>query len=88
MGYRIDLGVGIDSETLGRSKCGNLRDVVIFAFTLLLLELEGDTADWTTLNTPHQVGSKAADFITQTLGRDDRLSNRQFTVNDVGYVLG
>lgn len=60
------LGVGINVELaglgLGNIQSRDLRDVLILALTLLLLELEGDTADGATLNTLHQVGGVASDL--------------------------
>jgi hypothetical protein len=51
------LGVGIDIELaglgLGDIQSRDLGDVLILALTLLLLKLEGDTADGTTLNALH-----------------------------------
>jgi hypothetical protein len=51
------LGVGIDLKTvLVGVESGDLGDVLVLPLTLLLLELEGDTTDGSTLNTLHQVG--------------------------------
>lgn len=51
-------GLGV----LGEVESRNLRDVLILALTLLLLQLEGDTADGATLNTLHQVGCVAGNL--------------------------
>jgi hypothetical protein len=60
------LGVGVDVELaglgLGDVESGDLRNVLILALTLLLLELEGDTADGTTLDTLHKVGGVTSDL--------------------------
>ena len=60
------LGVGINVELaglgLGDIESGDLRNVLILALTLLLLELEGDTADGTTLNALHQVSGVAGNL--------------------------
>ena len=60
------LGVGVNVELtglgLGDVESGDLRNVLILALTLLLLELEGDTADGTTLDALHQVGSVTSDL--------------------------
>jgi hypothetical protein len=60
------LGVGVDVELarlgLGDVEGGDLRNVLILALTLLLLELEGDTADGTTLDTLHKVGGVTSDL--------------------------
>ena len=61
------LGVGINVELaglgLGNIQSGDLRNVLILALTLLLLKLEGDTADGATLNTLHQVGGVTSNLI-------------------------
>lgn len=61
------LGVGIDIEStrvvLGEVESRDLWDVLILALTLLLLKLEGDTADWTTLDTSHEMGGVTSDLI-------------------------
>lgn len=44
---------------------------MILALTLLFLELEGDTADGTTLDTLHQVSGVTGDLVAKTLGGDD-----------------
>jgi hypothetical protein len=71
------LGVGINIELaglgLGDVESGDLGDVLVLALTLLLLELEGDTADGTTLNTLHQVGgvtSNLREFRISIFGRE------------------
>lgn len=60
------LGVGVDIELaglgLGDIESGDLGDVLVLALTLLLLELEGDTADGATLDTLHQVGGVTSDL--------------------------
>ena len=61
------LGLGVDLERarlvkLGEVEGGDLGNVLILALTLLLLELEGDTADGTTLNTLHQMGGVAGNL--------------------------
>lgn len=66
------LGLGVDVQlarlgVLGEVEGGDLGDVLILALTLLLLELEGDTADGTLLNTLHQVGGVAGNLVAQAL---------------------
>ena len=57
----VDLeGAGVAGSVV---ESGDLRDVLILALTLLFLELEGDTADGTTLDTLHQVGGVSGDLI-------------------------
>jgi len=70
------LGLAIDVElaalgVLGEVQSGDLRNELILALTLLLLKLEGDTADGTTLDTLHQVGGVAGNLVAQALGGDD-----------------
>jgi len=66
------LGIGVDIQTsLTNVQSRDLRDVVILPLTLLLLELEGDTANGPALDTLHQVSGEAGDLVTQALGRDD-----------------
>lgn len=62
------LGLGVDIElaglgVLGEVQSGDLRNVLILALTLLLLKLEGDTADRATLNALHQVGGVASNLF-------------------------
>lgn len=69
------LGVGIDVELAGLGLANiqsrDLRDVLVLALTLLLLELEGDTADGTTLDTLHQVRGVTGNLVAETLGGND-----------------
>ena len=62
------LGVGVDVELaglgLGNIQSGDLRDILVLALTLLLLELEGDTADRATLDTLHKVGGVTSDLYS------------------------
>lgn len=63
------LGLAIDVEVaalgvLGEVQSGDLRNVLILALTLLLLKLEGDTADGATLDTLHQVGGVSGNLIS------------------------
>jgi hypothetical protein len=52
----LGLVVDIQLASLGEVESGNLGDELVLALTLLLLKLEGDTTDGSTLNTLHQVG--------------------------------
>lgn len=69
------LGVGIDIELaglgLGNIQSGNLRNVLILALTLLLLQLERDTADRATLDTLHKVGGVTSNLVAKALGGND-----------------
>lgn len=54
-------GLGVDLELTGfgvlsKVQSRDLGNVLILALTLLLLKLEGDTTNRTTLNTLHQMG--------------------------------
>lgn len=62
------LGLGVDVEltalgVLGEVESGDLGNVLILALTLLLLQLEGDTADGATLDTLHQVSGVAGNLF-------------------------
>ena len=61
------LGLLVDVEhaalaVLGEVESRDLGDVLVLALTLLLLKLEGDTADGTTLNALHQVSGVAGNL--------------------------
>jgi hypothetical protein len=61
------LGLLVDVEltavaVLGEVERGNLWHVLILPLTLLFLQLEGDTADWTTLDALHQMGGVASNL--------------------------
>lgn len=59
LGVDVELaGLGILSEVEG----GDFGDVLILALTFLFLELEGDTADRSSLNSLHQVGGVAGNL--------------------------
>lgn len=49
----------------------DLGNVLVLTLTLLLLELEGDTADGSTLDTLHQVGGETGNLVSESLGGDD-----------------
>ncbi len=49
----------------------NIGDVVVLPLTLFLLELEGDTADGTLLNSLHQMGGEPSNLVPEALGGDD-----------------
>ncbi len=71
---RAYLGVGVDLQRVGSGvESRDLRDVVVLALTLLLLQLEGDTTDGTALDTLHQMGREASDLVAQTLRGHDSL---------------
>lgn len=64
------LGLDIDVElaafrVLGEVESRNFGHVLILAFSLLLLKLEGDTTDGTTLDTLHQVGGVASNLYKE-----------------------
>lgn len=46
-------------------------NIVILPLTLLLLQLEGNTADGTLLNAAHQVGGEAGNLVAKALRGDD-----------------
>jgi len=58
MGYLVDI---------------NLRffgDPIKSAFSFLFLDLKGDSLDWSTLDSLHEMGSESCDFISQAFGGD------------------
>ena len=70
------LSLGVDVElaalgVLGEVERRDLGDVLVLALTLLLLELEGDTADRAALDTLHQMGR-----VSRNLHTVDMLGNR------------
>lgn len=62
LGLAVDVELAAALGVLGEVQSGDLRNVLILALTLLLLKLEGDTADGTTLNSLHQVGGVAGNL--------------------------
>jgi hypothetical protein len=50
---------------------GRRPTVVVLPLPLLLLKLEGDSADGSTLDPLHQVGRESGNLVAETLGRDD-----------------
>ena len=61
------LGLGINIKlaalrVLGEVESRDLGNVLILALTFLLLELEGDTADGSTLDTLHEMGGVAGNL--------------------------
>lgn len=87
------LGLGIDIElaalgVLGEVESGDLGNVLILALTLLLLKLEGDTADGATLNALHQMGGVAGNLVAEALGGNDGdLIADTFSSESVGSPL-
>jgi len=65
------LGVGINLNGLGVDR-GHVGHPVVTALALLLLQLEGDTADGSLLNTPHQVSGEAGNLVAEALRGDQR----------------
>ena len=49
----------------------DLWDKVHATLALFFLELEGDSTNWTLLDSPHQVSNKSADLIAQMLRGND-----------------
>lgn len=70
-GLEVDVQAALVGQ-LGEVESGDLGNVLILALTLLLLKLEGDTADGTTLDTAHQMGG-----VTSNL-QDSQVSLLQF----------
>ena len=57
-------GLGVDFQSSRRCiESGDFRAIVVFTLTFFLLELERDTTNGATLDTLHQVGGEAGDFV-------------------------
>jgi hypothetical protein len=54
--------------SVGQVQSGNFWDVLVLSLTLLLLQLEGNTSNWTLLDSLHQVGGVTSNLVSQTLG--------------------
>lgn len=52
----LNIDIKLSALVLGNIEGRDFGDVLILAFSLFFLELEGDTTDRTTLNTLHQMG--------------------------------
>jgi len=63
----LNIDVELSALVLGNIEGRDFGDVLILAFSLLFLELEGDTTDGTTLNTLHQMGCVSSDLVAETL---------------------
>ena len=63
------LGVGVDLNDV-EGNLRDVRDVVVLALTLLLLELEGNALDGALLNTAHEVREEPGNLVPHPLGRD------------------
>jgi hypothetical protein len=61
----LGLSINLKLSALGLSdiKSRNFGYVLILAFSLFFLELEGDTTDGTTLNTLHQMGCVSSNLF-------------------------
>lgn len=65
LSVNLQLTVGV-----GQVQSGNLWDVLVLSFTLLLLQLERNTSNWTLLNSLHQVGGVTSNLVSESLGLD------------------
>lgn len=64
LGIKINLNVGyIQSRDFGH--------VIVLALALLLLQLERDATDGTTLDTAHQMCGETGNLVAEALGRND-----------------
>ena len=52
----LNIDIKLSALVLGNIEGRDFGDILILAFSLFFLELEGDTTDRTTLNTLHQMG--------------------------------
>jgi hypothetical protein len=63
-------GLGVDLDDIGLDG-GDLRNEVHATLALLLLQLEGNTAYRSLLDSSHEMRDKTSDLVAQALGRDD-----------------
>ena len=63
-------GVSVDLDALGVDGT-DVRNVVQPSLSLLFLELERNTSNWTSLDTLHQVGGVTGDLVPKSLRLDD-----------------
>ena len=75
------LGLGVNVQlaalrVLSEVESRDLGDVLILALSLLLLQLEGDTTDGSSLNTLHQVCSVAGNLCEEKLGFETGCSRK------------
>jgi hypothetical protein len=61
----------IENQSFDNSDSHFELTVVVLALTLLLLKLEGDTANGSLLDTLHQVGGETGNLVAETLRGDD-----------------
>jgi hypothetical protein len=63
------LGVRVDLQSSRRRgvESRNLGDVVVLPLSLFFLQLEGDATDGPLLDTLHEMGGEAGDFVAQPL---------------------
>lgn len=66
LGVNLQLTVGVRQV-----QSRDLWDVLVLSLSLLLLQLEGDTSNWTLLNSLHQVGGVTSNLVSQSLGLDN-----------------
>lgn len=65
------LGVNLQLATsVGQVQGRDFWDVLVLSLSLLLLQLERDTSNWTLLNSLHQVGGVTSDLVSESLGLD------------------
>ena len=67
--FRITIYIQLPALALREVQSRNLRDVLILAFALLFLQLEGYTADGSSLDTSHEVGCVACDLLPNGVRR-------------------
>ena len=59
----LNIDIELSALVLGNIEGRDFRDVLILAFSLFFLELEGDTTDGTTLNTLHQMSGVSGNLF-------------------------
>lgn len=66
-GFSVDLQLTVG---VGQVQSRDLWDVLVLSLTLLFLQLERNTSNWTLLNSLHQVGGVTSDLVSESLGLD------------------
>ena len=69
--YQSHLCVRVNLKTRNRGvQSRNLGYIIVLPLPLFFLELEGDAANRTLLDTLHEMGCETGDFVAQTLRRN------------------
>lgn len=84
LGVLVNLDALLDFEVDSR----DIWDVVHAALTLLLLQLEGDSAHWALGDALHQVGKVSGNLVAESLGLDGcNLMLKKVSIADRNTIL-